>query len=92
MILVLNFFNLTSLYFRHLRTPFFIHIPVVSGPLAWTFVALFTNGAVMVHAHGLVARILANVAIWAFMLYGLFFLAAFRDYAIGIEMAVLVAG
>ena len=92
LILLANFLNLTSLYFRHLRTPFFVHIPVVSGPLAWNFVALFSNGAVMFHAQSLAARILANVVIWALMLYGLFFLAAFRDYAIGVEMAVLVAG
>ena len=92
LILIINMFNLTSLYFRHLRAPFFVHVPVVSGPLAWNFVALFTNGAVMVNSYSLFARITANIAVWALMLYGLFFLATFRDHAIGIEMSVLTAG
>ncbi|KAL9128204.1 MAG: hypothetical protein Q9217_003077 [Psora testacea] len=90
-VLVFNFFNLTSLYFRHLRAPFFVHIPVVSGPLVWNFMALFTDGAVTVNAQSLVTRLFANIAIWVIMLYGLLFLAAFQDYAIGIEMALLVA-
>ena len=67
-ILILNFFNLLAQYFRH---PFSQskgiwtqHIPIVSGPLSWTFVALFWDGAVMVGAEGLAVRILANVAVW----------------------------
>ena len=77
-ILVLNFFNLTFLYFRHNTYPRFIHIPVVSGPLAWTYVALFWNGAIAAHATGLAARILANVAIWGILVYGLFFLLTYK--------------
>jgi hypothetical protein len=77
-ILVLNFFNLTFLYFRHNTYPRFIHIPVVSGPLAWTYVALYWNGAIAAHATGLAARILANVAIWGILVYGLFFLLTYK--------------
>lgn len=40
LILIINFFNLSSLAFRHHSYPRFIHTPVVSGPLAWTFVAI----------------------------------------------------
>lgn len=40
LILIINFFNLSSLAFRHHAYPRFIHTPVVSGPLAWTFVAI----------------------------------------------------
>lgn len=91
LILIFNFLNLTSLYFRHLRAPRFVHIPVVSGPLAWTFVAVLMNGAAMVNAHHLAARIVANVFIWSILMYGCFFLAAFNDYAIGYELTVLSA-
>ena len=89
--LILNSFNLTSLYFRHLRTQAFIHIPVVTGPLAWNFVAVLSNGAAMVGAQSLAARILANVAIWSILLYGIFFMGAFKDYPIGFELAFLSA-
>jgi hypothetical protein len=77
-ILIVNFFNLSSLYFRHNTHPRFIHIPVVSGPLAWTFVALYWDGAIAVNAETLAARILANIAIWGILVYGGFFLVAYK--------------
>jgi hypothetical protein len=89
LLLVVNFFNLTSLYFRHSTTPRFVHIPVVSAPYAWTFVALFWDGAAMVHARTLPARILANIAIWGILGFGGFFILAFKDYTIGFELAIL---
>ena len=90
--LVLNYINLKTLYFRHLRTPLYVHVPVVTAPLAWTFVALFSNGAVAVNSDASGARVAANVAIWAILLYGLFFLLAFKDYAIGFELSILLLG
>lgn len=45
----------------------------------------------MVGAQSLAARILANVAIWSILLYGIFFMGAFKDYAMGFELAVLSA-
>ena len=89
--LVLNFFNLASLYFRHATAPIIIHVSVVSGPLAWTFIALFWDGAVMVGAHSLPARILANVAIWMILVFGTFFLVFYQDWAMGIELTILTA-
>lgn len=78
-LLVLNFANLTALYFRHNTYPRFIHLPAVSGPLAWTFVALYWNGAIMVpHTDSLVARILANVFVWSILGYGMFFIVAYK--------------
>ena len=53
---------------------------------------MFTNGAVTVNSSGLSGRIVANVFIWTFLLYGLFFLAAFQDSAMGVSLAFLVAG
>ena len=90
--LVLNYINLKTLYFRHLRTPRYVHVPAVTAPLAWTFVALFSNGAIAVNSHTFAARVAANVAIWLILLYGLFFLLAFKDYAIGFELSILLLG
>jgi hypothetical protein len=79
LLLVLNFFNLTFLYFRHNTYPRFIHTPVVSAPLAWTFVAIYWNGAIMVpHPHSLVARIFGNIFIWAILAYGGFFIVVYK--------------
>jgi len=91
-ILIINFINLTSLYFRHNTYPRFIHAPAVSGPLAWTFVALYWNGAIMVpHQHSLVARIFANVFVWSILVYGGFFIIIYKDYTMGFALSVLSA-
>ncbi len=79
LILILNFINLSSLYFRHNGYARFIHEPVVSGPLAWTFVAIYWNGAIMVpNSQTLVARIFGNIFIWSILVYGLFFIVAYK--------------
>lgn len=87
--LIINLFNLTSLYFRHSTTPRFVHIPVVSAPYAWNYVAILWDGAAMFNAHNLPARILANVAIWGILVFGAFFVFAFKDYTMGFELAIL---
>ncbi|KEY65062.1 hypothetical protein S7711_08452 [Stachybotrys chartarum IBT 7711] len=92
LILLLNFANLSLLYFRHNTYPRFIHTPVVSMPLAWTFVAIYWNGAIMVpHQHSLVARIFGNVFIWSILVYGLFFIVIYKDYTMGFSLSVLAA-
>ncbi|KAK4100254.1 DUF1774-domain-containing protein [Parathielavia hyrcaniae] len=91
-LLALDFANLTSLYFRHNTYPRGIHFPAVSGPLAWAFVALCWNGAIMVpHQASLVARVFANVFVWAFLGYGLFFIVFYKDYTMGFALSVLSA-
>jgi hypothetical protein len=90
--LILNFFNLSSLYFRHNTYPRAIHTPVVSGPLAWTFVAIYWNGAIIVHnPDSLVARIFANVFVWSILVYGAFFIIIYKDYTMGFNLSVLSA-
>ncbi|KAI0838896.1 DUF1774-domain-containing protein [Hypoxylon sp. FL0890] len=90
--IILNFINLTSLYFRHPGYARFIHTPVVSGPLAWTFVAIYWNGAIMVpHPDSLVARIFGNIFIWSILVYGLFFIVVYKDYTMGFNLSVLSA-
>lgn len=79
LILILNFFNLSSLYFRHNTYPKLIHSPVASGPLAWTFVAIYWNGAIAVHhPDSLVARIFGNIFIWGILAYGSFFIVVYK--------------
>jgi len=91
LILIINFFNLSALYFRHATHPRLIHIGAVSGPLAWTFVALYWNGAITVNSHSLPARILANIAIWGILVYGWFFLVIYKDYTMGFALSILTA-
>lgn len=91
-ILVVNFVNLSALYFRHNTYPRCIHAPAVAGPLAWTFVAIYWNGAIMVpHPQNLVARIFGNIFIWSILAYGSFFIVAYKDYAMGFALSVLAA-
>jgi hypothetical protein len=79
LIIILNFINLTSLYFRHNGYARFLHEAVVSGPLAWTFVAIYWNGAIMVpNPQTLVARIFGNIFIWSILVYGLFFIVVYK--------------
>ncbi|PSS05290.1 hypothetical protein BD289DRAFT_419927 [Coniella lustricola] len=90
-ILIVNFFNLSSLAFRHAAHPRFIHVPVVSGPLAWTFVALYWNGAIMIPHITVVAAVVANIFVWSILAYGLFFLVAYKDYTMGFWLSLLSA-
>jgi hypothetical protein len=88
-LVVVNFFNLSFAYFRHSTTPRLLHIGVVSGPLAWNFAALYWVGATAVHTNHLAARIVANVFIWGWLGYGVFFLAAYKDYTMGFALSVM---
>jgi hypothetical protein len=91
-ILIVNFFNLISLYFRHNTYPRLVHAPAVSGPLAWTFVAIYWNGAISVHRpDSLVARIFANIFVWSILAFGAFFIVVYKDYSMGIWLTVLSA-
>lgn len=92
LLIIVNFFNLTSLYFRHPGYSRIMHEAVVSGPLAWAFVAIYWNGAMMVyHPESLVARIFGNIFIWAIMVYGLFYIVIYKDYTMGFNLTVLSA-
>lgn len=91
-LLIVNLFNLTLLYFRHPTTPRFVHIPIVSAPLAWTYIAILWDGAAAVNARSLPARIVANIFIWGILVLGAFFLLTYKDYTIGIELSILALG
>ncbi|EUC29325.1 hypothetical protein COCVIDRAFT_30402 [Bipolaris victoriae FI3] len=88
-LLVINFFNLTFAYFRHSTTPRAIHIGIVSGPLAWNFVALDWCGAIALHTNHEAFRIVCNLFIWGWLAFGLFFLVAYKDYTMGFALSLL---
>lgn len=90
LIILVNFFNLSACYFRHNTYARFIHWPAVSAPLAWTFVAIYWNGAMMVHnPTNLVARIFGNIFIWSILAYGGLFIFLYKDYTMGFSLSVL---
>lgn len=93
-VLAVNFLNLSILSVLHPLASHplaLIHEPTVSGPLAWTYVALFWNGAMAVpHAHSEVARVLANVFVWSFLGYGLLFVLR-GDVSMSMNLSVLTA-
>ncbi|KKA28537.1 hypothetical protein TD95_002240 [Thielaviopsis punctulata] len=87
---IINLFNLTVLYHRHRNYARWLHWPVVSGPLAWTIIAILWTGAIVAPwSDALILRIMGNVAIWAILLIGLFFLGVYGDYTMGFSLAVL---
>lgn len=92
LLLVLNLFNLSALHYRHSTYPRLIHIPIVSAPLAWTYVAILWNGGAAVNAKNLAARIVANVFIWLILAVGAFYTLVFKDYTMGFEFSILSLG
>ena len=78
-VLLLNFANLSLLYFGHHDATWLTHYAVVGWPLAWTFVAIYWNGFIMVpHESQSAAQIVGGVLIWAIFGYGLFFLVSYN--------------
>ncbi|KAI9710255.1 MAG: hypothetical protein M1820_002748 [Bogoriella megaspora] len=95
LLIILNFANLGIAYirfpFKKGESRIITHTAVLAGPLSWTFVALFWDGAAMMHATGFGARLFANVMVWTWFLWGAFFLSAYKDYATGFSMSILSA-
>ena len=88
-LLVVNFFNLSFAYFCHSSQLRKIHIGPIVGPLVWNFTALYWMGAKAVDSTRLAANILANASMWGWLGYGLFYLAAYKDYVFGIALSIL---
>jgi hypothetical protein len=89
---IINWLNLTFGYFRYPKSPVHIHVAVLAGPLAWSFVVLFWDGAAAFNAHKLPARIIANVFVWSWAVYGGFYLVAFKDWSVGFALSILACG
>lgn len=100
-VLVVNLLNLLMMYMNHktsqsrtLRDWLTIHFPVVGWPLSWTVYAIFWNGACVFHSHnkGLFPRLVANVAIWEFLVLPLALLGLYGDWSVGLSTALLMLG
>lgn len=100
-ILVGNLLNLLMLYFNHhtsdiksIRDWITIHFPIVGWPLSWTLYALFWNGATLFHSHNksLLPRLIANLAIWEFLLVPLCILVIYGDWSVGLSTSLIMLG
>ncbi|KAG7854323.1 hypothetical protein KL939_005071 [Ogataea angusta] len=56
--------------------------------------AIFWNGACLFHSHNksLMARILANVLVWEFLVVPLAILVFYQDWSIGLSTSLLMLG
>ncbi|TWU71464.1 hypothetical protein ED733_002620 [Metarhizium rileyi] len=78
-ILVLNFANMSSLYFRYHHHALLAHSALVSGPLSWTSFAMYWNGfRISPRSEG--AHIVGSIFLWRMLGYGLFFAFAYKDF------------
>jgi len=91
LLIIVNFFQLTFAYFRYPKTAKITHAAILAGPLAFTFVALYWDGAAAVHSRHFAARLVANIFIWTWAVYGGFYLVVFKDWTIGFALSVLSA-
>ncbi|EGV60554.1 hypothetical protein PSN45_001683 [Yamadazyma tenuis] len=87
-----NYLNYKIYAFKPLKNFLLINLTNGSLPLSWIFFVLFWNGALMVHSTGFVARVLANIFIWDFLIIGVVFLTLFNDYTVGFSLSYLVLG
>ena len=101
LLLIVNFFQLTFAYFRFPPGKVereggdkgvMAHIGVLAAPLAFAYVALFWDGAAAFNARDFPARLVANIFIWSWPVYGGFYLIAFKDWAMGFSLSILAAG
>jgi hypothetical protein len=92
LLVIVNFFQLTFTYFRYHSTTKLTHAAVLAGPLAFSFVALYWVGAAAVNSHHFPGRLVANIFIWTWAVYGGFYLFVFKDWTLGFALSVLSFG
>ncbi|KAF3031705.1 hypothetical protein E8E12_000716 [Didymella heteroderae] len=88
-LLVVNFFNLSFAYFCNSHCLRLVHFGPIVGPLVWNFTALYWMGAKAVDSSRFAAHVVANASMWGWLGYGLFYLAAYKDYIFGIGLSML---
>ncbi|PGG96974.1 hypothetical protein AJ79_09381 [Helicocarpus griseus UAMH5409] len=89
---IIDIANLISqgiVYWRHHNLPLDIHLPAVAGPYAWTFATLFWNGAVAVGGDNTAKRLVANIFIWVWFVFGQGHIVRKSDYAYGYSLSLL---
>jgi len=88
-ILIVHVLSTSSAYWIHRSSPPFVHWPAIAGPYAWSWTALFWNGAVAVDADNVPAHIVANVFIWVIFVVGFFHIFSAGDYIFGYSLSIL---
>lgn len=91
-VLASNFVGLTIAYRRCSKLPLGVHVPLLSGPLAFNFVALFMVGSANSGEGCPVVEMFATVFVWSFLVYGVVYLGVYKDYTMGFALSVLMAG
>ncbi|KAK2773556.1 hypothetical protein FQN52_004535 [Onygenales sp. PD_12] len=86
---IANLISQGAVYWRHPDLPQSVHLPAVAGPYAWTLSTLLWNGAVAVGGDNLAKRIVANVFIWVWFVFGQSHIARRNDYAYGYSLSLL---
>lgn len=98
-VLIINFVNILALYFEHktfsirpLTAWIITHLATAAFPLAWLLVAIFWNGAVLLHVHKFVGRVISNILVWLLLLIPEFFIVVFNDWGVGLAATFLTFG
>ncbi|PGH00194.1 hypothetical protein AJ80_09202 [Polytolypa hystricis UAMH7299] len=89
---VIDIANLVSqgiVYWNYHDLPAIVHLPAVAGPYAWTLTTLFWNGAVAVGGESTPKRLVANVLIWGYFLFGQGHIAKRNDPLYGYSLSLL---
>lgn len=80
--LAINFLHLWSLYLNH-KFAGISHLSVVAGPLVWTFLSLFTNGAALLDGHSRLPEAVGYVFILAIFFFWIGVVLCYNDHALG---------
>ncbi|EFE29575.1 uncharacterized protein ARB_03567 [Trichophyton benhamiae CBS 112371] len=86
---IFSLINQATLYWSFPGLHPFIHLPVVAGPYAWSLLTLFWNGAVAVGSNSTPLRLVANVFIWVFFVYGQAHIVIRNDQYLGYALSLL---
>lgn len=86
---IFSLINQAALYWSFPGLHAFIHLPVVAGPYAWSILTLFWNGAVAVGSNSTPLRLVANVFIWVFFVFGQAHIVIRNDQYLGYALSLL---
>ncbi|KAK2861422.1 hypothetical protein FQN49_004216 [Arthroderma sp. PD_2] len=86
---IFSLINQATVYWRFSDLHPFIHLPVVAGPYAWSLITLFWNGAVAVGGNSTPLRLVANVFIWVYFVYGQAHIVLRNDHYFGYALSLL---
>ncbi|EXU95383.1 DUF1774 domain protein [Metarhizium robertsii] len=90
LVLLLNLVNLRILYFRHPVCRLLIRTATMSGPLAWTIVAMYWNGSMMVpDPISTACRVASQISTWGIFACGVIFAFAHQDCIITYSLSLL---